>query len=36
MTAPLRLFSSLTRQLETFQPIHEGEAPVHTGGPKSG
>jgi cysteinyl-tRNA synthetase len=27
MTAPLRLFNSLTRELETFEPIHPGEAP---------
>ncbi|QFT78366.1 cysteine--tRNA ligase [Erythrobacter sp. THAF29] len=30
---PLRLFNSLTRELETFQPIHEGEARVYTCGP---
>jgi cysteinyl-tRNA synthetase len=29
----LRLFNSLTRQLETFKPIHEGEARVYTCGP---
>ncbi|KRA83768.1 cysteine--tRNA ligase [Altererythrobacter sp. Root672] len=33
MTAPLHLFNSLTRELETFQPIHEGEARVYTCGP---
>ena len=33
MTASLRLFNSLTRELETFQPIHEGEARVYTCGP---
>jgi cysteinyl-tRNA synthetase len=27
MTAPLRLFNSLTRELETFHPVHPGEAP---------
>jgi hypothetical protein len=26
MTAPLRLFNSLTRELETFRPVHSGEA----------
>ena len=30
---PLRLFNSLTRQLETFQPIHPGEARVYSCGP---
>ena len=30
---PLRLFNSLTRQLETFQPVHPGEARVYTCGP---
>ena len=30
---PLRLFNSLTRQLETFAPIHEGEARVYSCGP---
>ncbi|MFM2301617.1 MAG: hypothetical protein RLZZ84_1353 [Pseudomonadota bacterium] len=30
---PLRLFNSLTRQLETFQPVHAGEARVYTCGP---
>ena len=33
MTAPLRLFNSLTREIETFQPIHQGEARVYTCGP---
>lgn len=33
MTAPLRLFNSLTRELETFEPIHPGEARVYTCGP---
>ncbi|MEM8725770.1 MAG: cysteine--tRNA ligase [Pseudomonadota bacterium] len=31
--APLKLFNSLTRELETFQPVHEGEARVYTCGP---
>jgi cysteinyl-tRNA synthetase len=31
--APLTLFNSLTRQLEPFQPVHEGEARVYTCGP---
>ncbi|MBW8755445.1 MAG: cysteine--tRNA ligase [Sphingomonadales bacterium] len=31
--APLKLFNSLTRQLETFQPIHPGEARVYSCGP---
>jgi hypothetical protein len=26
----LKLFNSLTRQLETFTPVHEGEARVYT------
>ena len=30
---PLRLFNSLTRQLEDFVPIHVGEARVYTCGP---
>ncbi|MDG5750741.1 cysteine--tRNA ligase [Qipengyuania sp. XHP0211] len=30
---PLKLFNSLTRQLEEFQPIHEGEARVYSCGP---
>ena len=29
----LRLFNSLTRQLETFTPVHPGEARVYTCGP---
>ena len=29
----LRLFNSLTRELETFQPIHPGKARVYTCGP---
>jgi cysteinyl-tRNA synthetase len=33
MTAPLRLFNSLTRELETFDPVHPGEARVYTCGP---
>ncbi|MEP7222066.1 MAG: cysteine--tRNA ligase [Novosphingobium sp.] len=32
-TTPLKLFNSLTRQLETFQPVHTGEARVYTCGP---
>jgi cysteinyl-tRNA synthetase len=31
--SPLRLFNSLTRQLEPFEPIHAGEARVYTCGP---
>jgi cysteinyl-tRNA synthetase len=30
---PLRLFNSLTRSLETFEPVHPGEARVYTCGP---
>jgi cysteinyl-tRNA synthetase len=30
---PLRLFNSLTRQLEDFTPVHPGEARVYTCGP---
>jgi cysteinyl-tRNA synthetase len=30
---PLRLFNSLTRQLEEFRPVHAGEARVYTCGP---
>ncbi|MCP5396584.1 MAG: cysteine--tRNA ligase [Sphingomonadaceae bacterium] len=30
---PLKLFNSLTRQLETFEPVHPGEARVYTCGP---
>ena len=32
-TVPLRLFNSLTRQLEDFRPVHPGEARVYTCGP---
>jgi cysteinyl-tRNA synthetase len=32
-TLPLRLYNSLTRQLETFVPVHPGEARVYTCGP---
>lgn len=31
--APLRLFNSLTRQIEPFQPVHAGEARVYSCGP---
>jgi len=31
--APLRLFNSLTRQIEPFTPVHPGEARVYTCGP---
>mgnify|MGYP002336033816 CR=1 FL=1 len=31
--ADLKLFNSLTRSLETFQPVHPGEARVYTCGP---
>lgn len=30
---PLKLFNSLTRSLETYTPIHDGEARVYTCGP---
>ncbi|WDF71254.1 cysteine--tRNA ligase [Novosphingobium sp. KACC 22771] len=30
---PLRLFNSLTRQMETFTPVHPGEARVYSCGP---
>jgi cysteinyl-tRNA synthetase len=30
---PLKLFNSLTRQLEAFRPVHPGEARVYTCGP---
>lgn len=30
---PLRLFNSLTRSIETFEPVHPGEARVYTCGP---
>ena len=33
MTKPLKLFNSLTRQPEAFQPVHEGEARVYSCGP---
>ena len=32
-TPPLKLFNSLTRRLEPFTPVHEGEARVYTCGP---
>jgi len=32
-TVPLRLFNSLTRQIEEFRPVHPGEARVYTCGP---
>jgi cysteinyl-tRNA synthetase len=32
-TLPLKLFNSLTRQLEEFQPVHPGEARVYSCGP---
>lgn len=31
--APLRLFNSLTRQVEAFEPVHPGEARVYSCGP---
>jgi cysteinyl-tRNA synthetase len=31
--APLTLFNSLTRQIETFEPVHPGEARVYSCGP---
>jgi len=31
--APLSLFNSLTRQIETFDPVHPGEARVYSCGP---
>jgi cysteinyl-tRNA synthetase len=31
--SPLRLFNSLTRQLEPFEPVHVGEARVYSCGP---
>jgi len=31
--SPLKLFNSLTRSLETFQPVHPGEARVYSCGP---
>ncbi|GAA0473120.1 cysteine--tRNA ligase [Parasphingorhabdus litoris] len=30
---PLKLFNSLTRKLEPFEPVHDGEARVYTCGP---
>lgn len=30
---PLKLFNSLTRQIEVFEPVHPGEARVYTCGP---
>lgn len=33
MTMPLRLFNSLTRQIEVFHPVHAHEARVYTCGP---
>ena len=30
---PLKLFNSLTRELEPFEPVHDGEARVYTCGP---
>ncbi len=33
MSEPLRLFNSLTRRLETFAPVHPGEARVYSCGP---
>ena len=33
MTAPLRLFNSLTREIENFAPIRPGEARVYSCGP---
>ncbi len=32
-TYPLKLFNSLTRQMEVFAPVHAGEARVYTCGP---
>jgi cysteinyl-tRNA synthetase len=32
-TYPLKLFNSLTRQMEAFAPVHAGEARVYTCGP---
>ena len=32
-STPLRLFNSLTRQIETFTPVHPGEARVYSCGP---
>ena len=33
MTAPLHLFNSLTRAIETFTPVHPGEARIYSCGP---
>ena len=33
MSAPLRLYNSLTRSLEIFEPVHPGEARVYSCGP---
>jgi cysteinyl-tRNA synthetase len=33
MTAPLHLFNSLTRELETFHPVHAHEVRVYSCGP---
>ena len=33
MTAPLRLFNSLTREQDVFAPVHPGEARVYSCGP---
>lgn len=33
VNAPLRLFNSLTREVEEFVPVHEGEARVYSCGP---
>jgi len=33
MTAPLRLFNSLTREFEIFRPVHPGDARVYSCGP---
>ena len=30
---PLKLFNSLTRAIEVFEPVHEGEARVYSCGP---
>jgi len=32
-SVPLKLFNSLTRSLETFEPVHSGEARVYSCGP---
>ena len=33
VSRPLKLFNSLTRQMEEFVPVHQGEARVYTCGP---